>query len=102
MNVKGKIKVVEQTIVVNEKFRKRAFVVVTNETYPQEIAMQLSQDKVDLIDNFSIGQDVDVSINLRGRSWTGDDGVTKYFNTIEAWKIDAFTAIPEPSKDMAY
>jgi hypothetical protein len=30
---------------------------------------------------------VEVNYNLRGREWKSPEGVTKYFNTVEAWSI---------------
>ena len=49
----------------------------------------MTQDKCALGDNLNIGDEVDASINLRGREWTSPkDGVVKYFNTIEIWKLE--------------
>jgi len=31
---------------------------------------------------------VDVAINIRGREWTSPQGEIKYFNSIEAWRIE--------------
>jgi hypothetical protein len=31
---------------------------------------------------------VEVSFNLRGREWTSPQGEVKFFNTIEAWRIE--------------
>ena len=87
MEVKGNIKVINDTQVISEQFSKREFVVTTNDTYPQDILIQLTQDKCSLLDMFKVGQDVEVSINLRGREWTSPKGEVKYFNTIEGWKI---------------
>lgn len=87
MNIQGKIKVVMSEQVISDKFKKREFVVTTNDTYPQDILIQLTQDKCSLLDGFKAGDGVDVSINLRGKEYTGKDGVVRYFNSIEAWKI---------------
>lgn len=73
---------------ITEKFRKREFVIKTNEQYPQEILIQLSQDKINLIDGIKIGENVDVSININGKGYTNKEGVKKWFNNISAWKID--------------
>ena len=97
--VKGNIKVINATQVISEKFSKREFVVTTNDMYPQEILIQLTQDKVSLLDSFKVGDNVNVSINLRGRVWTNKVGVDKYFNTIEGWKIDKDSAIGEQSPE---
>ena len=87
MTVQGKIKVINEVQVVSDKFRKRDIVVVTNDTYPQEISIQFTQDKCEILNGYVLGQEVEVSINLRGRCWTDPQGVDKYFNTIEGWKI---------------
>ena len=97
MTIKGKLKVINPTVQVSEKFAKREFVVETEETYPQPISIQLTQDKCSLLDLFKVGQDVEVSINLRGREWTSPQGDVKYFNTIEAWRINHLASIPTES-----
>jgi len=100
MEVKGNIKVINATQVISDKFSKREFVVTTNDMYPQEILIQLTQDKVSLLDNFKVGDNVNVSINLRGRVWhDAKNNVDKYFNTIEAWKIDKDSAIGETKQE---
>ena len=85
--VKGAIIVLNPTVKVSDKFSKREFVIQTEEQYPQQIQLQLSQDKCSLLDSFTLGQVVEVDYNLRGRKWTNPQGEDKYFNTIEAWKI---------------
>ena len=40
------------------------------------------------MDQFQVGEFVDVSFNLRGREWTSPQGEVKYFNTVEAWRIE--------------
>lgn len=89
MEVKGKIKVINDTQLVSDKFSKREIVVTTDEIYPQDILVQFTQDKCEILDNYAVGQHVSVSINLRGREWTSPkDGTVKYFNTIEGWRIE--------------
>jgi single-strand DNA-binding protein len=64
------------------------FVIKTNEEYPQTLLLQANKDKAEnLLKYNKVGQFVDVSINLRGRAWDNPQGETKYFNTIEAWKV---------------
>ena len=89
MEVSGKVKLVNATQVVSDKFSKRTLVVVTSDTYPQEIEIQFTQDKCSLLDGIRPGQEVTIGVNLRGRMWTNPQGEEKYFNTIEGWKIDA-------------
>lgn len=88
MEVQGKIKFIGTTEAVSDKFRKRDLVVTTEEQYPQHISLQFTQDKCDILDKYSIGENVIVNINLRGREWTDKTGAVKYFNTIEGWRIE--------------
>lgn len=88
MQVAGKLVVINATQVVSENFSKRTFVVETADQYPQQIEFQLTQDKCDYLDYYKVGEQVNVSLNIRGRAWTSPAGETKYFNTLEAWKIE--------------
>jgi len=85
----GTVKRVSDTIVVSEKFSKREFVVTdTSSMYPQDIQIQLTQDKCSLLDGIGVNDKIEVSFNLNGREWINPQGEVKYFNTIEAWKVD--------------
>ena len=89
----GSIKMIDQTVAVSEKFSKREFVVTdTSSQYPQDVSFQVTQDKCTLLDSFMQGQMVEVSFNLRGREWTSPQGEVKYFNTLEAWRIESAPA----------
>ena len=87
MQTKGKVIVINPTVQVSEKFAKRDFVIETDETYPQKIQFQLSQDKCNLLDGININSIIEVDFNLRGREWTNPQGEVKYFNTLDAWRI---------------
>lgn len=90
MEIQGKVKVLGQTQTVgNGSFRKREIVVTTEEQYPQDIMVEFVQDKTDLLNNYQVGQNVKISINLRGREWTSPQGEIKYFNSIQGWRIEA-------------
>ena len=94
--MKGVIKVIKPTQQVSEKFSKREFVVtdLSEAQYPQDISFEFTQDKTALLDSFGVGQEVEVSFNLRGREWASPQGEVKYFNTLNAFKIDAIGAAP--------
>lgn len=90
MEVQGRIKMIDETKTYgNNGFRKREMVVTTEEQYPQHILVEFVQDKCDLLNNFSVGQMVKVSINLRGREWVNPQGETKYFNSIQGWRVES-------------
>ena len=88
MEVTGKIKVINPEQQVSASFRKREVVVTTEEQYPQHILIEFTQDKCDLLSNYNIGEAVKVSINLRGREWVNPQGETRYFNSIQGWRIE--------------
>ena len=87
MQILGTIKVIKPIQQVSATFSKREFVIETNEQYVQTIQLELHGDRVDIIDSFVEGQEVECHINLRGREWVNPQGETKYFNTIICWKI---------------
>ena len=88
MEVIGKIKVINPTQNVSASFKKRELVVSTDEQFVQHILIEFAQDKCDLLNNYQVGQNVKVGINLRGREWVNPQGETKYFNQIQGWRID--------------
>jgi translation initiation factor IF-3 len=88
MEVSGKVKVINAAQQVSATFRKRELVVTTEEQYPQHIMIEFTQDKCDLLNNYNPGDAVKVSINLRGREWVNPQGETKYFNSIQGWRIE--------------
>ena len=100
MEVQGRIKMVGETQTFGSNgFRKREIVVTTEEQYPQHIMVEFVQDKTDLLNNYQVGQQVKININLRGREWVNPQGETKYFNSIQGWRIEA-VQVQAPSGDM--
>lgn len=88
MELTGKIKLVKETQEVSASFKKREFVITTEEQYPQHIQLEFAQAKVYDLDTIGIGDSVKVSINVRGREWINPQGEAQYFNTLQAWKIE--------------
>jgi hypothetical protein len=85
----GKLKKIDPIVQVSEKFSKREFVITDESSqYPQDILFQSVQDKCSLLDACNVGDVVQVSFNLRGREWTSPTNEVKYFNTLEAWRIE--------------
>ena len=99
MEVTGKVKVVNPEQQVSASFKKRELVVTTEEQYPQHILIEFTQDKCDLLNSFRQGEDVKVSINLRGREWVNPQGETRYFNSIQGWKIERLSATQSSSQN---
>ena len=98
MEIIGKIKLINETQTFGSNgFRKRELVVTTDEQYPQMILIEFVQDKCDALNSYQVGQDVKVSINIRGREWINPEGQARYFNSIQGWRIEALGAQGAPS-----
>jgi len=89
MEVKGKIVEISQTQQVTDTFKKREFVLefAENPQYPEFVKFEMIQDKCGLLDNYQTGNEVTISFNLKGRKWNDPKGGVKYFNTLQAWRI---------------
>ena len=94
MEITGKLVEIFATVQINDSFKKREFVVEysDNSQYPEFIKFELFQDKSDIIDGYKVGEEVEVSFNLKGRKWNDPKGGVKYFNTLQAWRISRKSA----------
>jgi hypothetical protein len=88
MKITGTLKVKKDTQVVSESFSKREFVLtVVDGAFSNDILIQLTKDKVTLINDINIGDMLEVEVNLSGKCWINPQGEEKYFNSLSAWKI---------------
>jgi len=87
MELTGTIKKLFDTQQVSPTFRKREVVIETDENYPQVVLCEFTQDRADIPSRYREGDKVTVSINIRGREWTNRDGETKYFVSIQGWRM---------------
>jgi len=91
--MKGAIKLINPIKVISDKFSVREFVITTPDAkYPQEVIFQTVNDRMDVIAPYGVGQEVTVSFNVRGREYNG-----KYYNTLDAYKVQGDVATPAPS-----
>ena len=91
MNIQGKLIEIFDTIQITETFKKREFIIQDNKNpeYPEYTKVEVIQDKVSLLDNINIGDEINVLINIKGRKWEDKEGNIKYFNSIQGWKIES-------------
>ncbi|KRP05027.1 MAG: hypothetical protein ABS25_04615 [Cryomorphaceae bacterium BACL18 MAG-120507-bin74] len=87
MELTGTIKKLFDVQQVSPTFRKREVVIETDENYPQVVMCEFTQDRADIPSRYREGDKVTVSINIRGREWTNRDGETKYFVSIQGWRM---------------
>ena len=66
-----------------DTFQTREFVIKTEETYPQFVKFQATQDKCNIVEGCNVGDKVKVYFDLRGREWQG-----KYFTNLNAWRME--------------
>ncbi len=90
LSIVGSILEISETQQIKETFKKREFVVeyADNPQYPEFIKFELIQDKCTLLDAYKVGDKVSVQFNLKGRKWTDKEGQIKYFNSLQAWRIE--------------
>ena len=95
MEISGKVKVIGETEVVGSAgtFKKRLIVISTEEQYPQHVPIDFVQDKTSILDNYSVGQQVKVSVNVRGNEYNG-----KYYVSLNDWKIEKLGDAPVTSE----
>ena len=81
----GQIKLIQEAQTFESGFTKREMVVIVDEgRYPQEINLEFVQDKIALLDSLTVGQEVTVTFDIRGREYNG-----RYFNNLQGWKVVA-------------
>jgi hypothetical protein len=94
MEIKGKVHEIGAVQQISETFKKRDLIVeyAENPTYPEYLRFEAMQDKTNLFDGLKVGDEVEVSFNLRGRAWTDKTGKTSYFNSMIVWRINTLTS----------
>lgn len=98
MNMSGRIVAIDSTQQVTDRFRKRTFVIETDDPkYPQTIQCELGNDRCELMDApRRVGDQIDFDFEIRGRKWSSKDGVDKYFVSINVFKIRLLKASADP------
>lgn len=96
---------------ITQRFRKRELVVEITGRYPQLVSFELTGDRCEELDAFSVGDEVAVEFRLRGREWTSRSGEVRYFNSLDVQALrkvgdsppaadadaDPFGAVPPPT-----
>lgn len=96
MEIRGKVHEIGETQQVTDTFKKRDLIVqyAENPQFVEYIKFEATQDRTAIFDNLSVGDEVEVSFNLRGRPWTNREGVTSYFNSLVAWRVNKVVTTP--------
>jgi len=92
--ITGKVIEISPVQQVNDKFRKREFVIEVTEQgsggrdFTDYVKFQCIQDRCDLINDTLLNTSVKVSFNIKGNKWERD-GKVNYFTNLDAWRIEA-------------
>lgn len=83
--LKGKLILKSEPRQVSEKFRVMDFVIETpDDKYPQKVQFQTANDRIADMDKYSVGEEIEVSFDIRGREYSG-----KYYNSLNVYKIES-------------
>ncbi|YCM44380.1 DUF3127 domain-containing protein [Verrucomicrobiaceae bacterium 227] len=81
----GTLKVIEDLQTFSSGFTKREFVIeVPDGKYPQMVKFESVRDKIDQLNNLSIGDELKVTFDIRGNEYKG-----RYYVNLNAWKIES-------------
>jgi hypothetical protein len=96
----GTVHNVGEVRVISDKFSVQEFVVEVGQDtdYPQLVQFQCANKKLELLQGVEAGAALTVHFNLRGREWKPrEGGDTRYFNSLDAWRIERHSAAPASS-----
>ncbi len=90
--ISGKLIEKYNTVQVNDRFKKREFVIERTESnggmeFTDHIKFQLTQDRCDLIESIGVNEEIKVNFNIRGNKWE-KEGRVNYFTNLDAWRIE--------------
>lgn len=80
----GTLKVLEDLQTFASGFTKREFVIeIPDGKYPQMVKFEVVRDKINQLDQVSIGDELKVTFDVRGNEYKG-----RYYVNLNAWKIE--------------
>lgn len=91
--ISGKLIEKYDTQVISDRFKKREFVIEIKESTPngfeyvETIKFQLTQDKCESLDSMTLGEDITIHFNIKGKRWE-KNGQVNYFNNLDAWRVE--------------
>lgn len=81
----GTIKLIQDTQTFPSGFTKREFVITTeHDKYPQDLKFEVVKDRCSLLDEFEVGQKVQLNFDIRGNEYKD-----RYYVNLACWKIQA-------------
>lgn len=101
MQINGEIYKIGDTQKVSDRFSKREFILITEKStpYPQHVKMEVTQDNCNKLNSYSVGDEVSVDFNIRGRLHNGTNGEACYV-TLQVWKISGVSQFTPPAPNV--
>ena len=89
LTIKGKITFVDEVREFGSNgFRKHQVVVETGDgRWDNPIPVEFTKDSIELSKELKVGDQVQIQTRINGREWKGKDGITKWFTSINGYKI---------------
>ena len=84
--IRGTVEKILDTQTFSSGFSLKNVVIKEDSEYATPIAIQFVKDKISLLDNINVGDEVDINYNIRGAESNG-----RYFVNLTGWKIDVET-----------
>ena len=93
LKLTGAIHKVFELTPISDSFMKQEFILLVEDgQYPQHVKFECTQSQTDILQKVKVGDNVTVHFNVRGRKWDSPQGETKYFVSLNAWRIEKATA----------
>jgi len=70
-----------------KQLKKKTVLIETTGKYPQVVPVEFLNDKLDLLNTLKVGDDVEISINIRSNEYKG-----KYYINLSGWKLNSRVA----------
>ena len=86
MEIKGRLfAILEEQSGTTAKgtWKKQEFILETIEQFPRKVCISLWGDKTEFLRHFTIGDEINVQINLESREYN-----QRWFTDVRAWKIE--------------
>ena len=89
VTITGKVKFVDEVREFGSNgFRKHQVVVETGDgRWDNPIPVEFTKDNIELSKELKVGDQVQIQSRINGREWQGKDGTTKWFTSINGFKI---------------
>ena len=101
LKIEGVITKIMPTEQLTETFKKRNFVLETDEKYPQKIKFELTQNNTELVNDIKKQVNAVVYFNVRGREYTSKQtNKIDYFVSLNVWKVETSPLTPEVPEEI--